>query len=546
MTLLLNRRQLLHVGAFGVGALATPGAASLLAARGFSHGVASGEPSAHSVMVWTRYVPAAAGARLDYQLSSTADFAAVLAGGTVEAEAERDWCVKPVVPGLQPDRWYYYRFVDPDGRFSPVGRTRTLPQGHVERFRIGAFTCANLAFGWFNAYSHAADREDLDLLVHLGDYFYEYRRGEYPSAVQAVADRFFEPAGEAVALADYRLRYASYRADPDLKRLHQLFPMIVMWDDHESANDSWSGGAENHQPATEGDWRTRKAAAMRAFREWLPVSDDSWASYEIGNLATLFRLESRLTARSQPLDLGAALRGRSDVAETLVRFRDGPWSDESRTLLGGQQESWLSHGLRASVRQGTKWQVLAQQVVMGSLFLSPEIAAFLAADAGEEAHRRTALGLAAARAGIPFNLDAWDGFPAARERLLRSAQEAGANLVVLSGDSHNAWAFDLDRGGDPVGAEMGVQSVTSPGFEAYAGHTAPADVAHAVLARNRKLKWADTSRRGYMTLELTPASAVGTWQLLDTVRTRSTGLAGRHRMRVHHGTNRFESDRGRS
>jgi alkaline phosphatase D len=540
MTLMINRRQLLHVGAFGVGALATPGAAVLLAARGFSHGVASGEPGAHSVMLWTRYVPATAGARLDYQVSSTADFATVLAGGTVEAEAERDWCVKPVVAGLQPDRWYYYRFIDPDGRFSPVGRTRTLPQGPVERFRIGAFTCANLPFGWFNAYGHAAGRDDLDLLVHLGDYLYEYRRGEYPSAAQALANRLVEPAGEAVALADYRLRYASYRADPELQRLHQLFPMIVMWDDHESANDSWSGGADNHQPATEGDWRTRKAAAMRAFREWLPVSDESWVRYEIGDLATLFRLESRLTARSQPLDLGAALRGRSDVAETLVRFRDGPWSDEGRTLLGREQESWLAAGLGASVRQGTKWQVLAQQVVMGSLFLSPEIAAFLAADAGEEAHRRTALGLAAARAGIPFNLDAWDGFPAARERLLRSAQEAGANLLVLSGDSHNAWAFDLDRRGDRVGTEMGVHSVTSPGFEAYAGRTSPAEVTHAVLARNRQLKWADTSRRGYLTLELTPERAVAQWHLLETVRERSSRLTDTHRMTVRNGENRFD------
>jgi alkaline phosphatase D len=546
MTLLLNRRQLLHVGAFGVGALATPGAASLLGVRGFSHGVASGEPGAHSVMLWTRYVPAAGGARLDYQISPTVDFATVLAGGTIEAQPERDWCVKPVVAGLQPDRWYYYRFVDPEGRFSPVGRTRTLPQGSTERFRVGAFTCANLPFGWFNAYGHAAGRDDLDLLVHLGDYFYEYRRGEYPSAAQAMTNRLIEPASEAVALADYRLRYASYRADPDLQRLHQLFPMIVMWDDHESANDSWSGGAQNHQSATEGDWRTRKAAAMRAFREWLPVSDESWASYEIGDLATLFRLESRLTARSQPLDLGAALRGRSDVAETLVRFRNGPWSDENRTLLGREQESWLAGGLRASVRQGTKWQLLAQQVVMGSLFLSPEIAAFLAADAGEEAHRRTALGLAAARAGIPFNLDAWDGFPAARERLLRSARDAGANLLVLSGDSHNAWAFDLDRGGDPVGAEMAVHSVTSPGFEAYVGRAAPADVARAVLARNRQLKWADTSRRGYLTLELTPERATGTWHLLDTIRTRSTELTDRHRMRVRHGTNRFESERDSS
>ena len=539
MTLKLDRRQLLQAGAFGLGALATPGAAALLAARGFTHNVASGEPGARSVMLWTRYVPATGGnAWLDYQLSPTRDFRRIVAGGTVSTEPEHDGCVKPVAEGLEPGRWYYYRFVDRHGAFSPVGRTRTLPAGPVERFRLGAFTCANLPFGWFNAYAHAADRRDLDLLVHLGDYFYEYRRGEYPSAAQSLAGRLIEPAGEAIALADYRLRYASYRADPDLQRLHQLFPMIAMWDDHESANDSWSGGAENHQP-DEGDWAVRKAAAMRAFREWLPVSDHGWNSYEIGDLATLLRVESRLTARSRQLDLGAALRGRRDTDAALAQFRDGPWQDSSRTMLGQEQEAWLAGEFRGSVRQGKTWQLLAQQVVMGSLIFSAESVAMLAADAGEEARRRAALGLAAARAGLPFNLDAWDGYPAARDRLLRSAQEAGANLLVLSGDSHNGWAFDLDRGGRPAGAEMGVHSVTSPGFEAYVGRARPEEVARALLAANHPLKWADTSRRGYLTLELTPERATGTWHFLGTVRARSTALAGSHRMRIQRGTNRF-------
>lgn len=540
MSLVLDRRLLLKAGVFGLGALGTPGAAALLAARGFSHNVASGEPGPRSVMLWTRYVSAAGDrARLHWQVSATPEFRRIAASGTVTAEAGRDWCVKPIAEGLEPGRTYYYRFADARGQRSPVGRTRTLPEGSTVLFRIGALTCANLPYGWFNAYAHAAARDDLDLLVHLGDYFYEYRRGEYPSAAQAVAGRLAEPANEAVALVDYRLRYASYRADPDLQRLHQRFPMIAMWDDHESANDSWSGGAENHQPATEGDWRVRKTAAMRAFREWLPVSEHSWASYEIGDLATLMRLESRLTARSQQLDLGAALRGRRDTDAALAQFHDTAWLDERRTLLGAEQEAWLAAQLRRSVSQGTKWQLLAQQVVMGTILLSREMAGFLGADAGDEARRRTALGLAAARAGIPLNLDAWDGYPAARDRLLRSAQEAGANLLVLSGDSHNGWAFDLDRGGQPAGAELGVHSVTSPGFEAYVGRSAPADVANAILAANRQLKWADTSRRGYLMLELTPERATATWHLLDGVRTRSTAMAGTHQMSVRRGTNRF-------
>ena len=535
----IDRRLLLKAGTLGLGALAMPGAAQLLAARGFTHSVASGEPRQRSVMLWTRYVPAAdAGSRLDYQLSATRDFAAIAAGGSISARPEQDWCVKPVAEGLEPGRPYFFRFVDAQGRLSPVGRTRTLPEGPVDRFRIGIFSCANLPFGWFNAYGHAAARDDLDLAVHLGDYFYEFERGRYPSAAQALPGRLIEPAGEAVALADYRLRYAAYRADPDLQRLHQSVPMLMMWDDHESANDSWSGGAENHQPA-EGDWSLRKAAAMRACREWLPVSEDAWQVYELGTLATLFRPETRLIARSRQPSLAEWLRGREDSGAALAEFREGPWRDPNRTMLGREQEAWLAEGLRRSVRAGTKWQLLAQQVVMGSWALSAETAGFLAADASPEVQRRTALGLAASRAGLPFNLDAWDGYPAARGRLLRSAQEAGANLVVLSGDSHNGWAFELDEEHRPAGVEMAGHSVTSPGLEAYVGRTPPADVARAIRAANRQLKWADTSHRGYLTIELTPERVIGEWLFLDTVRARSTAIAATHRMSVRHGAHRF-------
>lgn len=535
----IDRRLLLKGAALGLGALAVPGWAQILSARGFTHNVASGEPGHYKAMLWTRYVPAAGdSARLRWQVATSPDFGRLASEGEAVAEAERDWCVKPVAEGLAPGAWYFYRFLDEAGRSSPVGRTRTLPNGAVGRFALGVFSCANLPFGHFNAYAHAAERRDLDLMVHLGDYLYEYPRGTYPSAEQAMAGRLLLPTGEAVALADYRLRYASYRADPDLQRLHQLFPMVMMWDDHESANDSWKGGAENHQPDTEGDWRVRKAAAMRACREWLPVSEESWTSYRIGDLAHIFRPETRLTGRTEPLRLEAFLRGREDVGAALVAFRDGPWRDEARTILGLEQEAWLAESLRHSAGGGVKWQVLAQQVIMGSLTLSPEIAAFVGNDAAEEVRRRAAVGLAASRAGLPFNLDMWDGYPAARERLLRSALDADSNLIVLSGDSHNAWAFELDQEGAAAGAEFAVQSVTSPGYEGYIA-VDPGDVARAIVAHNPQLRWAETGRRGYLTVELTPERATGEWLFLDTIRERSTALAGRHSMAVPRGTNRF-------
>lgn len=541
MTLAINRRLLLKAGTFGLGALAVPGAAAIIAARGFTHNVASGEPGHRRVMLWTRYVPTRGGeARLEAQVSRTADFRRIVSGGKVTAGRARDYTAKLFVDGLAPGEWYYYRFRAPDGSVSPTGRTRTLPDGPVPHFTLGIFSCSNLPFGWFNAYAHAAERRDIDLMVHLGDYLYEYEKGRYPKPEASVAGRLIDPASETVALADYRLRYAAYRADRDLQRLHQLFPMVMMWDDHESANDSWKDGADNHDPATEGLWSARKAAAMRVYREWMPVSDEPWQSYRIGDLATLFRPETRLTARSRPLDLGDVLKGEKDVGATLAAFRDGPWQDPARTMLGPEQEAWLAAGLAKSSRQGTRWQLLGQQVIMGAMSASPETSAWVTRDATDEVKQRAAVGLAASKAGLPFNFDQWDGYPAARARLLKSSLDADADLIVLSGDSHNAWAFDLDLGGTAAGVEFAGHSVTSPGYEAYLPRIDPKETARAIVAHNRQLKWADTSRRGYFTLSLTPHRATAEFLFLDTVRQRSTTISARHRMSVVKGARRLD------
>ena len=541
MVLDLDRRRLLQLGALGTGALAVPGtAAALAAARGFTHGVASGEPRQASVMLWTRFVPSnSQAASLDFQVSDSADFGRILASGSADATADSDFTARAVASGLDPGRWYFYRFRGPDGSLSPIGRTRTLPAGRTGRFTIGVFSCSNLPFGWFNAYAHAAGRRDLDLVLHLGDYLYEYERGRYPSAREALAGRIIDPPHEMVRLADYRLRYAAYRADPDLQRLHQLFPMVMMWDDHESANDSHRDGAENHQPETEGDWGERKAIAMRVAREWLPLSGNDFETYQVGDLATLIRPETRLTARSGPLSLGRALAGKADLAAAIAAFRDGPWRDPARSMLGPDQEARLAAALTASVASRTRWQVLGQQVLMGTLSTSPRFVEWASAGAGPDRRRRAAVELAAAQAGLPANFDAWDGFPAARERLLRSALDADTNLVVLTGDTHNAWAFDLDLGGERAGVEFAGQSVTSPGFEHGFPRVDPGEFARAAVEDNRQLKWANTRDRGYMTLTLTPERATCEWLFLDTIRNRSTAIAGTHRLGVRRGRNRL-------
>lgn len=531
MTMTIDRRLLIKAGTFGLAALSMPGAAqALFAGRGFTHGVASGEPSGNSVLLWTRYV-ADSDARLTAELSPTPDFARTVAGGSVTASGARDHIAKLTVTGLKPNSWYFYRFVAADGSTSPVGRTRTLPVGETAGFNIGVFSCSNLPFGWFNGYAHAAARNDLDLAVHTGDYVYEYGPDVYPTRGQALPGRSVQPDHEMVTLADYRLRYASYRLDADLQRLHQVVPMIAMWDDHEIANDSYRDGAQNHQSDSEGDYATRRRIAEQVYREWMPVADLApadplWTTYQIGNLATLIRTESRLSGRDKPIELSEALAGGGDIAAALARFRDEKWVDPARRMLGDDQARWLGDQFKASKASGTRWQVWAQQCVMGSMKLPLETADWVPRDAPAIVRSRSAAGLAASKAGLPFNMDAWDGYPVQREALLQSAQAADADLVVLSGDSHNGWGFNLEAGGKPAGVEFAGHSISSPGFEAYAPTIAPADVAGALVRANPQLKWADTSSRGYMTLQLTQQSATAHWHKLRTIRERSTDLAG--------------------
>ena len=374
----IDRRHLIKLGTVGLAALSLPGAARAMMAQGFTHGVASGEPGLNSVLLWTRYA-AANDTALTAELSESEDFSKVVAGGSVAAAGERDHTAKLVVDGLAPGRWYHYRFIAPDGTRSVTGRTRTLPQGATKAFNLALFSCSNMPFGWFNAYGHAAARGDIDLVAHVGDYLYEYPAGDYPSAKQALPGREIQPAQEIVALADYRLRYAAYRADPDLQKLHQLFPMIAQWDDHEFANDVWKGGAENHNEG-EGDWAARMAAAERAYHEWMPVADTRWRQYQVGDLATIFLPETRVTARDRQFEVDEIIAGGGDAAAKLKQFAETGYRDAARQMLGAAQEKWLFDGLAASTKAGTRWQVCAQQVVMGTLFTPPETRDWFAAN----------------------------------------------------------------------------------------------------------------------------------------------------------------------
>lgn len=535
MTIRIDRRSLILTGTLGLGAYAIPGFAQTAAADGFTHNVASGEPGATSMLLWTRYAGRGDSAKLRVEVSESADFAKVVAGGEAITGPWRDWTVKIVVTGLKPATRYHYRFVAPDGSASPLGRTRTLPEGNAARFGIAIFSCSNIGFGYFNAYAHAAARDDIDMAVHLGDYIYEYPHGYYPSADQAVTSRLPLPATEIVHLADYRLRYASYRADPDLQALHAAKPMLIQWDDHESANDSWEGGAQNHNSDKEGDWNARRAAAMQAWREWMPVSDEPWKAYEIGTLATLFRTETRLLGRTRPYSAAPFLMA-DDPLAALKAFRDGAWQDPAMTMMGWEQEAWIAAELKRSVRAGTRWQVAGFGTIMGRQVAPKQAMDWLKPDAPEIAKRYVKAGVTLAALGLPTNLDNWGGYPAARARFLKSAQAANANLVVLSGDSHNAWAYDLAQDGRPAGVEFAGHAVTSPGYESSTAAD-PKAIARALVETNAELKWCDTSRRGYMALTLTPDQVRNDWLFADTIRQRTPAASIGHSATVRRGRN---------
>jgi alkaline phosphatase D len=546
VTINIERRRLVVGGTLGLGALMLPIGRSLcaevLGARGFTHNVASGEPGSDSMLVWTRYVPSASvdDVRLDVEIALDADFARVVSGGSVRTGAYRDWTAKLTIDGLQPRTTYWYRFIAPDGGKSPVGRTRTLPAGDVDRFGLGVFSCSNLPLGWFNAYAHAAARDDLDLWLHVGDYIYEYGIASYKD--QLVSGREVMPAHdhEMISLIDYRLRHACYRADPDLQKLHQMAPMVALWDDHDSTNDSWEGGASNHQPQSEGDWNARRAAAMQAYREWLPVSEEPWQAYHIGTLATLYRTESRLLARTRPAYPQLARAHQASNPDAALRnFRDGAWRDPTATMLGSDQESWLAHELKRNARAST-WQMIGMATIIGRTLMPEQMPGWVRPEAGEGAVNKFKRDVRASRLGLPMWMDRWDGYPAARSRLLRAAQRADADLVMLSGDSHHAWAYSLAEDGQPAGIEFAGHSVTSHGMEAELAAD-PKEVAGAFVATNPELVWADTSQRGYMMIDITPQRVTGEWLFMRTTKSRSTALAGAHRMSAERGRRKFSA-----
>ncbi|GAB4561033.1 MAG: alkaline phosphatase D family protein [Rhizobacter sp.] len=554
-----NRRDFIRTVAAGT--LAVGSATVLSGCEGglfdFLHGVASGDPLQDRVMLWTRVTPDAAMldaiAKLEREAGSSAearkqlvqvkrvpllwevardrDFHHVVARGTAQALAERDYTLKIDADGLRAGTTYWYRFRCM-GVASPTGRTRTLPRGSVEQVKLAVFSCSNYPAGYFNVYGAAAKLEGVDAALHLGDYIYEYAKDGYASSNAEQLGRVSEPAGELLTLAHYRQRYAQYREDADLQAVHAALPFIAVWDDHEIANDTWREGAENHNPATEGVWATRRAAALQAYHEWMPTRlpdakrpERIFRSFDFGDLVSLHMLDTRVIGRDRQMELsdyvGATGFDGARFATDLA--------DPTRQLLGGEQSAWLTNQM---ARSTALWQVLGQQVLMGRMNVPAPLLlgqitvsgyAALAAKAQTNPASLTPQELAILQApSVPYNLDAWDGYAVARETLLGTARSLDKNLVVLAGDTHNAWASDLaDLQGNAVGVEFATSSVSSPGFEAIFPNENPQVLAGALQQLIGPLVYTDTSRRGYMLITATRNDLQAQWTYVDTVTSHS-------------------------
>ncbi len=501
----------------------------------FDHGVASGDPLHDRVVLWTRVTPAGplASVTLRLEVATDAAFSQLVVAADCVARAEQDYCCKVDAAGLVAGTAYFYRFRA--GSFSsPVGRTRTLPQGTLAEARFAVVSCSNYPAGYFHVYQQLAERQDLDAVIHLGDYLYEYAADGYATERAAEFGRLYAPDNrcELLNLNDYRRRYACYRADQALQQLHGRHPFLLVWDDHEIANDTWTDGAENHS-ATEGDFQARKLAALQAYYEWLPIrpqvhsGEPLYRSLAYGDLVQFYLLDTRVCARSQWLDFPQFQRdGQLDVAAMVKAVRD-----PARTLLGNAQFDWLAQGIKQS---GCHWQVLAQQVLMARMELPGEALAALAKPGPAlAAQLRELAALKQRPAGslnktdqqrlagaLPYNLDAWDGFPAERERLYQMLRASGRQVLVLAGDTHNAWHSELKTSsGEFVATELATASVSSPGIEQYLQlDTAQAAELSTVLPQLiDELQWCELAHRGYLLLQINAQACLAQWHQLESV-----------------------------
>jgi alkaline phosphatase D len=511
------------------GCTSTAGSVGDNSVAGFRHGVASGDPLSDRVILWTRFTPARAGeVEVRWQLATDPAMQQVIAHGSVVTSAQKDYTVKVDPAGLLPGHVYYYQFAV-DSEKSVVGRTKTLARGDARQVRLAVFSCSNYPAGYFNVYADAAKQDDIDAALHIGDYIYEYESTGYACGNAEALGRVSEPRELLLRTDDYRRRYAQYRSDPDLQAVHAAMPFITVWDDHEIADDTWRDGSVDHKASKYGPFELRKLAALTAYHEWMPIRvpdasapDKIYRSFDFGGIVSLHMLDTRLIARDQQLMM-------SSYYDEHKRFDMEKYKQDvcspRRQMIGREQMAWLEGQVS---RSNARWQMLGQQVLMARMEYPSAVVMGECNCTDYSALKKRAAAdpscvtpkeqrwLSAPT--LPCYLDSWDGYQADREQVFEMMQKHRKNLVVLAGDTHNAWASDLrDAQGKQVGVEFATASVTSPGMEGAYPDRDPEDVASMMVDLIEPLYYAQTSKRGYMVITASHEQVRCDWRFVDTV-----------------------------
>ncbi|XOV94332.1 MAG: alkaline phosphatase D family protein [Bacteroidota bacterium] len=442
----------------------------------FKHGVASGDPLNDRIIIWTRVTPVDPNApvEVDWEFATDAAFNSILKYGKYTTVSDRDFTVKVDVSGLNPGTKYYYRF-KALGETSVTGKTKTAAL-YADSLVFAVVSCSNWEWGYFNAYGRIADRENLDAVIHLGDYIYEYGIGSGDTTI----GRYNDPPHEIITLDDYRTRYSLYRKDKDLMSVHANHPFIVIWDDHEIANNSYKTGAQNHQE-DEGSYETRKAIARKVYYEWMPIREGEklYRKFSFGQLAEVFMLDERLEGRSMQLE----------------NIEDPEYQSTDRSMLGEGQLEWLKTNL--STTEST-WKIIGNQVIFTDLDRSLVFP------------------------NRPRNMDSWDGYPAEKRDIASSIVENKIHDVIwITGDTHSSWAFNTIVEGvsdKPFAVEFGVTSVSSSNYDERVSIDTVRMAEELYIKGNPHLKYSNLSEHGYLLLTLSSSRAMAEYYFVDTVR----------------------------
>ena len=528
----------------------------------FLYGVASGDPLADRVMLWThaKRPNLESDVNLTWQVATDNGFTNIVKSGTVMASIAAGNTAKVDATGLTAGTTYYYKFTDETGAASLVGTTRTLPALTVTSVKFAVFSCTLYSAGFFNVYESALS-SGAEFAVHLGDYIYEYGSDPAkfgntdatttPAGTAVSLGRVVSPTNDIVSLSDYRTRYALYRSDPNLQALHAKMPWITVWDDHEFTNNAYATGAQNHNTATQGDWATRKATAAKVYHEWMPIRTPDvndlfkiYRKFDFGTLFSLHMVDTRIEGRTKqvygwygdPLEPTIQPYAWADYTAGLTPV-GGVYPDAANKMMSDTQFTWLTGNIAAAT---TTWQIMGNQDIMAKLWYpAPVVAAFAVSPAAFQTAMMSYLTLkatnptaAAAVPKVPINMDSWDGYPIYRETLLQTIRATGKKFVTLSGDSHNAWFNDLRtlNGATKVGVEFATTSVTAPGYESagladlapYIDGSALAGGANASRAGLiDDVNYVETKRRGYLLMTVTATNVKGEYVFVDNVRSKT-------------------------